>query len=334
MTAPLARRSVLAGLGAATLAGAARAQALPKITFGTDWLAEAEHGGFYQAVATGLYKKHGLDVSIRMGGPGVNPVQLVAGGVTDLQMTSGNAGALSAAQHDIPVVAVAAFFQKDPQCLISHPGAGSDTLAAMKGKPIMISSAAREGYWLFLKAKFGFTDAQARPYNYSMAPFLVDKTAIQQGFVTSEPYQIEKQAHEKPVVNLLADNGYDNYSNLVLAPTKTVQSRPEVVKAFVEASIEGWTSYLNGDPKPGNDMILAANKDMTQDVLDSSIALMKQYGLVDSGDAKTMGLGAMTDARWKAFFESMVQANIYPASMDYRKAFTLAFVDQKYALSK
>ncbi|HWK44585.1 MAG TPA: ABC transporter substrate-binding protein [Stellaceae bacterium] len=303
-----------------------------KVTFGTDWFAEAEHGGFYQALAKGFYKKHGLDVTIKMGGPQANPMQAVATGIVDLQMSSGSFGALSAAQQDIPVIAVAAFFQKDPQCVISHPGTGHDTLALMKGQPIMISAAARTGYWLFLSAKFGFTDSQIRPYNYSLAPFLADKTAIQQGFVTSEPYQIEKQAGEKPVVNLLADNGYSSYSNVVLTQTKMVKEHPEVVKAFVEASIEGWYSYMYGDPKPGNDLILKDNKDITQDVLDASIKLMKQYALVDSGDSTAMGVGAMTDARWKDFFDTMSKAGLYPASVDYKKAFTTQFVDQKYAI--
>jgi NitT/TauT family transport system substrate-binding protein len=328
----LTRRTALAGIGAVALARPAIAQSLPKITFGTDWLAEAEHGGFYQAVATGLYRKHGLDVSIRMGGPGVNPPQMIAGGVVDFQMSSGSSGALDAVAHDIPFLAVAAFFQKDPQCLIAHPGQHDDTLAELKGKPIMISAAARSGYWLFLKARYGFTDAQAHPYNFSMAPFLADPSAVQQGFVTSEPYQIEKQGHVKPVVLLLADNGFSSYSNVVLARTETVQAKPEVVRAFVQASIEGWYSYIYGNPQPANEMILRDNKDMTQDVLDNSILLMKQYGLVDSGDALTMGVGAMTDARWKDFYTLMANAGLYPRDMDYRKAFTTAFVNQKYAI--
>jgi NitT/TauT family transport system substrate-binding protein len=330
----LPRRALFAG-AAATVIGARMARAQPamkKVTFGTDWLAEAEHGGFYQAVATGFYTKHGLDVTIRMGGPGVNPEQLVAGGVVDFQMSSGSFGALNSAEHSIPVQAVAAFFQKDPQCLISHPGAGSNTLESMKGKPIMISAAARSGYWLFLKAKYGFSDDQARPYNYSLAPFLADKTAIQQGFVTAEPHEVEKATKQMPVVNLLADHGYTSYSNVVLARSKTISDDPATVQAFVNGSIEGWYDYIYGDPKPGNDMILKDNKDMTQDGIDSSIKLMKQYGLVDSGDAVTMGVGAMTEARWMDFFTTMSKAGLYPASLDYHKAYTTAFVDKKYAI--
>jgi len=319
-------------LFAAMLFAAAPAWAQTKLTFGTDWLAEAEHGGFYQAVAMGFYKKHGLDVTIRMGGPGVNADQLVAAGVTDLQMSSGSFGVLNMRQQDIPVIAVASFFQKDPQVLISHPGAGFDSLAAMKGKPIMVSAAARSGYWLFLRAKFGFTDDQMRPYNFSMAPFLADKSAIQQGFVSSEPYQIERQSGEKPLVHLLADNGYSSYSNLVLVTTKLVTEKPETVRAFIEASTEGWYSYLYGDPAPGNALIRQANKDMTQDTLDNSIKVMKQYGIADSGDSLTLGLGAMTEARWKAFFDTMVQVGLYKPDLAWQKAYTLDFVNKKYGM--
>ena len=314
------------------LLAAAPAMAQTKVTFGTDWLAEAEHGGFYQAVAMGFYKKHGLDVTIRMGGPGVNPTQLVAAGVVDFQMSSGSFGALNMVQQEVPVIAVAAYFQKDPQVLISHPGAGNDTLAAMKGKPILISAAARSGYWLFLKAKFGFSDDQIRPYTFSMAPFLADKAAIQQGFVSSEPYQIEHESHEQPIVNLLADNGYSSYSNLVLVTSKMAADKPDLVRAFIEASTEGWYSYMYGDPAPGNALIRAANKDMTQDTIDNAIKLLKQYAIVDSGDSLTMGLGAMTEARWKDFFVTMSAAGLYPAGLDWKKGFSLAFVDHGYGM--
>jgi NitT/TauT family transport system substrate-binding protein len=303
-----------------------------KITFGTDWLAEAEHGGFYQALARGFYAKHGLDVTIRMGGPQTNPEQQVATGVVDVQMNSGSFGVLNLVRQSIPVVAVAALFQKDPQVLISHPGAGNDTLAAMKGKPIMISGAARNGYWQFLKARFGFTDDQIRPYNFQMAPFLADRNAIQQGFVTSEPYQIERVSGEKPVVNLLADNGYASYCDILLVQARMIRERPEIVRAFVEASIEGWYSYLYEDPEPGNALIRAANKDITQDTIDNSIRLMKQYGLVDSGDSLTLGIGAMTDARWKSFFDTAVEAGLYKPDMDYKRGYTLQFVNQRHAI--
>ena len=323
-------RTILALLAPCLLVLPAAAQT--KVVFGTDWLAEAEHGGFYQALALGLYKKHGLDVTIRMGGPQTNPPQQVAAGVVDFQLSSGSFAAMAMAQQDIPVLAVAAFFQKDPEVLISHPGTGADTLAEMKGRPIMISAANRTGSWLFLKAKYGFSDSQIRPYNFSVAPFLADKDAIEMGFVSSEPYQIQKAAGFAPVVNLLADNGYDGYSTVILAQSRMVQQKPDVVRAFVEASIEGWRSYLD-DPAPGDALIRHDNPDIGQDVLDNSVRVMRADGIVDSGDSKTLGLGAMTDARWRGFFDTMVQAGLYRADLDYHKAYTLQFVDHGYGLA-
>ncbi len=319
-----------AGLTVMT-AASAQAQSLTKVTFGTDWLAEAEHGGFYQALAEGLYQKHGLDVTIRMGGPQTNPAQQIAAGVVDFQLSSGSFGALSMVEQNIPVVAVAAFFQKDPQVLIAHPDSGIETLAAMKGKPIMISTQARQGYWLFLKAQYGFTDDQVRPYAFSLAPFLRDKTAIQQGFVSSEPFEFQKASGTAAKVFLLADSGFANYSDVILAQQKLIHDHPDTVRAFIEASIEGWASYLK-NPAPGNALIRKNNPDMPQDLLDYAVGALNQYGLVDSGDAKTLGIGAMTEARWKAVFDTLAAAGVYPASMDVHKAYTLEFVDKKYGL--
>jgi NitT/TauT family transport system substrate-binding protein len=322
-------RTFLLALLALAATSSAHAQTLTKVTFGTDWLAEAEHGGFYQALAEGLYQKHGLDVTIRMGGPQSNPAQQIAAGIVDFQLSSGSFGALSMVEQNIPVVAVAAFFQKDPQVLIAHPDGGIDSLSAMKGKPIMISAQARNGYWLFLKAKYGFSDDQIRPYAFSLAPFLRDKTAIQQGFVSSEPFEFQKASGTAAKVFLLADSGFANYSDVVMAQQKLVHDHPDTVRAFIEASIEGWASYLK-NPGPGNALIRKSNSDMPQDLLDYAVKALNQYGIVDSGDAKTLGIGAMTEARWKSLFDTLAAAGVYPAAMDFHKAYTLDFVDKKY----
>jgi NitT/TauT family transport system substrate-binding protein len=302
-----------------------------KVTFGTNWKAQAEHGGYYQAVATGLYRKAGLDVTIRMGGPQVNHPQLLAAGVIDFNIGSSSFGALNYVQGAIPMVTVAAIFQKDPQVLISHPGQGNDTLAAMKGKPILVGAGSRATFWNFLKAKYGYTDDQIRPYTFNMAPFLADKSAIQQGYLTSEPYKIE-QAGVKPLVHVLADVGYSSYSCTIETSWKLVREKPDLVQRFVNASIEGWYSYLYGDPGPGNALIKKDNPDMTDDVIAYGIAALKKYGVVDSGDAKTLGIGAMTDARWKEFLATMAGIGLYPRELDLTKAYTLAFVNRKIGM--
>jgi NitT/TauT family transport system substrate-binding protein len=319
----------------ATLLGAAlalpRAASAESVNFGTDWKAEAEHGGFYQAIATGIYKRYGLDVTLRPGGPQVNHAQLLAAGVLDFNIASNSFVPLNFVHEKIPMVAVAAIFQKDPSVLIAHPGQGEDSLAALKGKPIMIGSDTRVTSWLFLKEKFGYTDDQIRPYAFSVAPFLADPNAVQQGYLTSEPFMIEKEGVH-PVVLLLADAGYGSYGAMIETSEKLVRDKPDLVQRFVDASIEGWYSYLDGDPAPGNALIKHDNPEMTDALLAYGRAKMKEYGIVDSGDAKQNGIGAMSEARWRDFFETVTKAGLYPADMDVRQAYTLQFVNKKVGM--
>ena len=308
-----------------------RPAAAETVTFGTDWKAQAEHGGFYQAIATGIYKRYGIEVNLRQGGPQINHAQLLAAGVLDFSIGSNSFGPLNFAQQKIPMVAVAAIFQKDPAVLIAHPGQGDGTLASLKGKPIMIGSDTRVTAWLFLKQKFGYTDDQIRPYGFNVAPFLADKKAIQQGYLTSEPYTIEQQG-VKPVVLLFADAGYTSYGALIQTSDRLAREKPDLVQRFVNASIEGWYGYLYGDPAPANALIKRDNPEMTDALIAYGIAKMKEYGIIDSGDAKENGIGAMTEARWRDFFETMVKGGLYPADMDFRKAFTLQFVNQKVGM--
>jgi NitT/TauT family transport system substrate-binding protein len=318
--------AMLVGVGVARPAGAG-----DTVNFGTDWKAEAEHGGFYQAIATGIYQRHGLDVKLRPGGPQVNHAQLLAAGVLDFNIASNSFVPLNFVREQIPMVAVAAFFQKDPSVLIAHPGQGNDTLAALKGKPIMIGSDTRITAWQFLKQKFGYSDDQIRPYTFSVAPFLADKQAIQQGYLTSEPFTIE-HAGVQPVVMLLADAGYTSYGSLIETSAKLAQDKPDLVQRFVDASIEGWHSYLDGDPAAANALIKRDNPEMTDALLAYGRDKMKAYGIIDGGDAKTSGIGAMTEARWRDFFATMLKAGVYPADTDLAHAYTLQFVNKKVGM--
>ncbi|MGH6918068.1 MAG: ABC transporter substrate-binding protein [Geminicoccaceae bacterium] len=317
-------------IGLMTLAGTA--QALDEVTFGTNWKAQAEHGGFYQAVAAGIYEKHGLDVTIRPGGPQVNHSQLLAAGTIDFNMGGGLFGALNYVQNDIPMVVVAATFQKDPQILMAHPDQGFATLADLKGHPILISQDARTGYWEWLKAEYGFTDDQIRPYTFNPAPFLADKSAIQQGYLSSEPFAVEREGGFTPKVFLLADAGYSPYSTVIETSWQLVEENPDLVQRFVDASIEGWYSYLYGDPSPANALIKHDNPDMTDEQIAYSIAKMKEYGIVDSGDALELGIGAMTDERWQSFFQFAADAGLYPKDLDLSRAYTTQFVNNKVGM--
>lgn len=308
-----------------SLVPTASAQAAEKVVFGTDWRAQAEHGGFYQALAKGFYAARGLEVTIRQGGPQINHAQLLAAGRVEFSLTSNSFIALNYVRERIPMIAVAAIFQKDPQVLIAHPGRGNDSLAALKGKPIWIGSDTRIGSWLFLKSRFGYTDDQIRPYTFSIAPFLIDKDAIQQGYLGSEPFLIHREGIE-PVVLLLADSGYDSYGALIQTSQRLAREKPEVVRAFVAASIEGWRDYLNGDPAPSNALIKRDNAEMTDALLAFGRKQMNEHGVVESGDAERLGIGAMVEARWRGFFKTMSAQGLYPADMDWRTAYTTRFL--------
>ena len=304
------------------------AQTLDKVSYQTNWRAQGEHGGFYLAAANGIYKKYGLDVDIRPGGPQQNPTQLLLGGRVDMIM--GNSlEALHIAKEGIPFLCIASIYQKDPQVLISHPGQGNDSLAALKDKPILIGAQGRVAFWPFLKLKFGYRDEQVRPYTFNMAPFLADKRLSQQGFLSSEPFAIRKAGVE-PVVHLLADAGFENYNTTITISKKMVDEKKDLVQRFVTASLEGWAEYLKGGPgiAAANARILKDNPDIDQEKLDYALKAMTENGIVLSGDALTLGIGAMTDARWERFYNSMTQAGVIPAGVDFRKAYSLEFVNK------
>ncbi len=293
------------------------------IRFATDWRAQAEQGGFYQALASGEYAKRGLDVKIVQGGPGVNVPQLLAANAVELGMGSNSFIVMNLAQENVPVKAVAAFMQKDPQVLMAHPGTGVEKIADLKGRPILLSDASVTAFWVWLKAKYGFTDDQVRKYTFNAAPFLSDKRAVQQGYVTSEPYTIEKQAGLKPKVFLLAVEGYPGYATMVLATDGLIAKNPAAVKAFVEASAKGWTDYLTGDPTAADALIRKDNPEMTQDVLDQAREKLRSYKIVEGAEGAR--IGSMTDARWQAFFDVASAQGVYPKSLDYKRAYTLQF---------
>ena len=304
------------------------ARAADHVAFGLDWLAEAEYGGYYQALATGAYARHGLDVEIRQGGPQVNQAQLLLAGRLDFVISSNSFIALNFAQQGLPFVAVAAMFQKDPSIILAHPGVGNDSFAALRGKPIMIGSDTRIGWWNFVREKFGYSDAQIRPYAFNLAPFLADPHALQQGYLASEPFLIKQVGGFTPVVLSLADAGFAGYASLIATSRDKVEHNPDLVKRFLAATAEGWHDYLNGDPAPGNALIRKANPEMSPELLADGREALKSHGIVESGDTAPLGIGAMTDARWRDFFSSMVAAKLYAADLEYRAAYTLAFVNK------
>ena len=305
----------------AALSGPAHAQPLQKIVFYTNWFAEAEHGGFYQAQARGLYREQGLEVELKMGGPQVNGLQLLAAGRMDVFMGY-DFQTLSALEQGLPVVTIAATFQKDPAVLVAHPGV--KRIEDLKGKPIYISPASNTTFWPWLVARHGFSDAQKRPYAFSVQPFLADRNAAQQGYVTSEPFSIEK-AGVKPGVFLLADGGYPPYAETLVTTRAVLEGKREALRRFVLASAQGWKSYL-ADPAAGNGLIKKDNPQMEDDLLAYGVRKIREHGLVTGGDAARLGIMAMTDERWKRTAEFMVSAKLLKPAVDHRQAYTLDIV--------
>jgi NitT/TauT family transport system substrate-binding protein len=315
----------------AMLVSASAAQAQDKITFATNWKAQAAHGGFYQAVADGTYKKHGLDVTLLQGGPQVNNRPLLPAGRIDFLMTGNLLHSFDNVKNNVPTVVVAAMFQKDPQALIAHPGQGFEKFDALKNSPLaLIAKDGQFSWWQWLKAVHGFKDEALKPYNYNLGPFLANNKSIQQGYSVAEPIYVQNQGKFKPVVHLLADHGFSTYSTVIEARTDTVKTKPELVQRFVDASIIGWVNYLYGNRSAANAMMMKDNPEMTAAEIEASVALMKQQGIVDSGEAQTNGVGAMSAARIQDFYEQMVKAGLYKAGeVDLSKVATLQFVNKK-----
>jgi NitT/TauT family transport system substrate-binding protein len=310
---------------AASLFLAAGAQAQEKFVFMTNWFAQAEHGGFYQAQAQGLYKAAGLDVTLRMGGPQVNGMQLLAAGQTDCFMGY-DVQTMKAWEQGIPVVTVAASFQKDAAVLIGHPGV-VDKLEDLKGKTLLISAASTTSFWPWLKARYGLQDSQTRPYTFNIQPFVADKNVVQQGLLSSEPHAIQQQAGFKPRVFLLADHGWPPYSTTIVCMERTVRERPQAVAAFVRASMQGWKSYLQGDPAAANALIKRDNPVMTDANIAVGIKLMNESGMVFGGDAATLGAGVITDARMKQTYDLLVEMKLLdPRKVDLKRTYTTQFV--------
>lgn len=317
------------------MAGHSLAQTPPvldKVSFGTNWLAEAEQGGFFQAVADGTYKSYGLDVTIVPGGPNVNNRILLLAKKLDFDIAANNLQLLDAVANNVPVVGIAAMFQKDPQVLIAHPESKVATLEDLKPLTLFISKEGMPTYFQWLKSEYGFNEDHVRPYTSNAQPFLANKNSAMQGYVTSEPFAIEQKAKFKPTVLLLADYGFNAYSTFIETRADLIEKKPDLVQRFVDASIVGWYHYLYGDNSRGNALIKVMNPEMTDAVLDYAVTQMKRSGIVDSGDALTNGIGAMNDDRMADFFSKMVHAGVVKRDVDFRKAYTLRFVNKAVGL--
>jgi NitT/TauT family transport system substrate-binding protein len=319
----------LAGPLLVPLARRAHAQTLDRLSFHTDWRAQAEHGGYYQAIAAGIYRKYGIECDLRQGGPSLNISQLLLAGRVDMTM-SNSFEAFTFVREGAPFFTIAAIFQKDPQVLIGHPGSGLDSFDRLKGRPLLISNGSRSTFWPYLRRKFGLSDSQLRPYNFNMAPFLADPTSVQQGFLSSEPYSIAQALGKPPEVLLIADAGFSAYQTTIALSRKLASEKKELVQRFVDATLEGWAQYLKGGPaiEAANALIKQHNPEQTDDRIAYAIRVLNERGIVLSGEALAGGIGAMSDRRWKDFYDSMVDVDVLPKGLDVARAYALDFVNK------
>jgi NitT/TauT family transport system substrate-binding protein len=322
--------TVLAGMTALSAAPALAQNTAVK--FGTNWVAQAEHGGYYQAVADGTYAACGLDVTILPGGPQVNNRALMLTGEVQFNMGGSTLDVFSSAQEGVPVVAVAASFQKDPQVIVTHPGAAASFADLAKLDKLLISDGGVLTFWAWMMKAYGFKPEQREVYTFSAAPLLANKTWGMQGYLSSEPFAVEKEGGFKPDVWLIADAGYTAYSTTIETMADTVANSPEVVQCFVDGSAKGWYNYIYNDNSAANAMIKADNPDMTDEAIAYAVETMKANGIVDSGDTLTMGIGAMTDEKMADFFQKMVDAGVVSADIDYKSAYTTQFVNKGVGL--
>ena len=324
------RRTLLASAPAALAAacsgpaGRSSAAGRTAVRFATDWRAEAEHGGWYAALASGEFARRGLDVTIIPGRAGSNVPQLLAAGAADLGVGSNGFTALNHVREGVPVRAVAAVFQKDPQVLMAHPDGGMERLEDLRGdRPVLVAAGAATTIWPWLKARYGVADAQRRSYSANSAPFLQDPRAVQEGYVTSEPYTVRRAAGWEPKTFLLADHGYSGYAATVSAPQSWIDGKPQAVQAFVDATAAGWRTYLHGDPRPADALILRDNPDMRPDVLAQARDKLRAFRIVEpEGGAP---IGSMLAERWTAFAEMARGLGLFPAGLDVSRAYTLQF---------
>jgi len=329
----ISRRALLglAGMLGLTLTGLGEARALDEVSFATNWKAQAEHGGYYQAVADGTYEKHGLKVKIVQGGPQANNRLLMISGKIDFHMGGNVLQAFDAVKNGLPVIVVGAIFQKEPQVILTHPGVAK-SWEDLKKLELLIGDNGYASYYQWMISAFGFTAEQRRPYTFNPAPFLANKNSGMQGYLSSEPYLVEKEAGFKPDVWLIADQGFSAYSTTIETRPELVQKNPDLVQRFVDATVIGWANYLYGDNAAANELIRADNPEMSDDKIAFAIKSMKENGIVESGAAMELGIGSMTDAKMKDFFDKMVTAKVVAPDLDYKKSYTLQFVNKKVGM--
>ena len=303
--------------------GTGPASARDRLTIAINWLPQAEYGGFYQALADGTYVRAGLDVTIRPGGAQINPSILLASGTVDLALGDSSV-ALNLVQRQIPIVAVAAFLQHEPDILIAHAGQGIRSPADLRGRHAYVSQLMLITAWPILARRYGLTLDQIRPYSESYTPFLVDRTSFRQGFLTYDPAAMAAAGID--IVTLrLSDYGYDPYGDVLLVRDDELPARADAIRRFIAATAAGWRRFLTGDPAAAEALIDQGNPGYTHRTFVAARAMLAGGDLVaaDPATPDVADIGAMSDRRWHDFAAAMTVAGVYPADLDWHRAYRL-----------
>jgi len=303
------------------------ANANNKMIFATNWVAQPEHGGFYQALVDDEYSKCGLNVEIIQGGPNSNNRAKLITKKIDLYMGGNLIQLINARSENIPIKMVASFFQKDPQIIISHPDGNLKNWESIKdADPIFISDLGLVTFYKWMEKEYGFKSSKRRPYLFNPSPFLANVNSAQQGYLTSEPYVIKRELGIEPNIFLLAEHGFDTYATTIEVLDETITNRQEDIQCFIDASEIGWRNYLYGDSSKANELIKKENPDMTDEKINYSISKLKQYGIVDSGDTLKNRIGYFSPKRIQAFYKKMLEYDVVKELDNIDDIFTQKFI--------
>lgn len=319
-------KSSIAAL-AALASLAAPAAANEPVTFQLSWKAQPEFAGFYEALEKGYYAACGIDMTLREGAPGIDPTQLLTTGAVDVALLPQNDGVLRMNSVGFPAKAVMASMQKFLTVMLYHDESGIKTPEDIKDKPVLISQSNRTTFWPFLKSKYGYTDDQLRTYTGQIATWMSDKTSIQQGVVTQEPFRIKAETGKLPSYFLLSDMGYNPYTVIVVVSQKMIDDKPEVVQCLVDGSRKGWVDFLK-DPSVAFAAINKLNPQITKELMDYSHEMMTANNLVENDDTAKHGIGWISAERWKSHYEMLVANGLFAADFDYASAFTTQFLEK------
>ncbi|WP_051318511.1 ABC transporter substrate-binding protein [Cohnella thermotolerans] len=294
---------------------------LTKVTQVTNWFAEPEHGGQYAALAKGFYKDAGLDMTIQSGGPGVSSTQIVASGQAEFGMGQADE-ILLARQNGIPLVAIAATFQKNPQGIMFHKGKFKD-LSELNGHKVYIASGA--SYWEYLKKAYKLDKVEELKYTGSLANFVADPDSATQIYVTSEPFTMEQEGVDTEYF-LNYDLGYKQYGNVLYTTEDYLKKHPDIVKAYVEASVKGW-DYYKDNSEEINKVMQEKNPDLKLEAM--AFGAKAQEPLVYGGDAETHGVGYMSKDIWEGLQKQLVDIGLLKKVEPVDDVFTNEFLPAK-----